>query len=68
MNATIKTLITDKLKELLALCTAEQQLLFKKLYGHKKLNANIDTIVDEMDETKMDYAMTQIERTLNSKN
>lgn len=64
MNETIKNLAKKKLKELLAECTEEQQLMFKRMYCHKNLEFSINEAVEQMADDKIDWAMTQVERTL----
>lgn len=54
----------DILKNLLAQCTEPQQLMFKRMYCHKNLDATIEEAVEQMDETKIDHAITQCERTV----
>lgn len=64
MNETLKNNAKKYLKELLAQCTEGQQLMFKRMYCHKNLDATIDEAVDQMDESKIDWATTQCERTV----
>jgi hypothetical protein len=64
MNETLKNSAKTILKELLAQCTEPQQLMFKRMYCHENLNASIDEAVDQMDESKMDHAISQCERTV----
>jgi hypothetical protein len=52
------------LKSLLAQCTEAQQLMFKRMYSHKNLEVPIDVAVDNMDENRIDHAITQCERTV----
>ncbi len=68
MNQTIVNTSKRMLKELLSQCTEPQQLLFKRMYSHKDLTVDINEAVDNMDETKIDWAMTQVERTLEKNN
>lgn len=55
MQSETMTSLKDKMKEMLAQCTPEQQELFHKMYKN-----GIDGIPDN----KMDWAFCQIERTL----
>lgn len=52
------------LKELLAKCTEQQQIMFKRMYCHNNLTLSINEAVDQMDESKIDWAITQCERTI----
>jgi len=67
-NETIKKIAKDLLKELLAKCTEGQQLLFKKMYSHGNLDLPINDVVDQMDDDKIDWAMSQVERTVEKNN
>jgi hypothetical protein len=64
MNKTLSDFGRKTLKELLAQCTWEQQHFFKRMYSHKNLEASIDECVDNMDESKIDWAITQCEKTV----
>ena len=55
MNNELQTFARDNLKKKdLAQCTDEQQLFFKRMYSHKNLKADINNIVDNMPEDKLD--------------
>jgi hypothetical protein len=56
------------LKELLAECTTEQQLFFKRMYSHNNLELPINDVVDQMNEDKIDWAIIQTERTIEINN
>ena len=64
MNPTLAKLGKDMLKNLLNDCTEPQQMMFKRMYCHKNLDASIEEAVDQMDESKIDHAITQCERTV----
>lgn len=63
-NETIIKLSKDKLKELLSECSDNQQLTFKRMYCHKNLELSINDAVDQMEDEKIDWAMTQVEKTV----
>lgn len=63
-NQTLINTAKKILKDLLAECTPEQQLFFKKMYSHKNLELDINLAVDQMDPNKMDHAITQAEYTV----
>lgn len=67
MNDTLKVMAKDYLKGLLAECTAAEQLMFKRMYCHQNLDATIDQAVDQMDDSKLDRAITQTEATIEKK-
>ena len=43
----------------------ENQMLFKRMYSHKDLDAPIEAVVANMPEDRLDWAMQQVSRTLN---
>ena len=63
-NETLQTAARQILKDLLAQCTEGQQLLFKRMYSPNNLGLPINTAVDLMDPDKIDWAITQTERTV----
>ena len=56
-----------KLMSGLAQCTASQQLLFKRMYANDNLGWPMEKVVDCMNEEKLDWAMQQVQRTLDKK-
>lgn len=52
------------LKSLLANCTPEQQLVFKRMYSANDLAKDINQVVEDMDVNKIDHAITQCENTV----
>lgn len=64
MNETLQNFARATLKEDIAKCTPEQQLLFKMMYSHKDLEKNIYAVIDDLPEEKLDWAMQQVSRTL----
>ena len=49
----------------LAKCTEKQQQLFKQMYAFENMDKDINYAVDNMNAEKLDWAMTQLNRTLN---
>jgi hypothetical protein len=64
MNETLSQYARQQLKLGLSQCTEQQQMLFKRMYSHKDLEKPIDDVVDAMPDDKLDWAMQQVERTL----
>lgn len=64
-ESNITSISKDMLKNLLSKCTEAQQLQFKKMYCHKNLELSIDDAVEQMDKSKIDWAITQAENTIN---
>jgi len=64
MNETLKEFAKEKLKKGLAKCTEKQQHLFKQMYAFQYLKKDINYAVDHMSDEKIDWALSQVERTL----
>ena len=64
MNETLKNTAKEMLKNLLAQCTEPQQLMFKRMYCHENLDLPINEAVDQMEDDKIDWAITQCEKTV----
>jgi hypothetical protein len=67
-NPTIITFTRNTLKELLSMCTDDQQYLFKRMYAHDNLDLPINEVVDLMPVSKLDWALSQVERTIKFNN
>jgi len=67
MNNQLAEFARNQLKSDLQDCTQEQQLLFKRMYSHKDLEKPIDRVVDDMPDSNLDRALTQVQRTLEKK-
>lgn len=64
MNKQLQDYARTELKEGLAMLPEKQQLFFKRMYSHQNLEANINDVVDSMPEDKLDWAMQQVQRSL----
>lgn len=64
MNNQLSNFARDTLKLGLQKCTPDQQLFFKRMYSHKDLDKDINYVVDQIPDEKLDWAMQQIQRTL----
>lgn len=64
MNKALKEFARQNLKDGLAKLPKYSRLLFKKMYSHDDLDKNINDVVDDMDESKLDWAMQQVQRSL----
>jgi len=67
MNDTLQEFARQDLKDGLGECNEQQQLLFKRMYSHKNLDASINDVVDNMPVEKLDWAMQQVSKTLTEK-
>lgn len=63
INASKKLLLN-----LLVQCTDGQKLMFNRLYCHEKLDATPEEAVEQMDASNIDWAISQIERSLAKNN
>ena len=68
MNKTFANSGKQIIKDLLVQCTEGQQHLFKRMYSPNNLELSINDAVDQMDENKIDWAITQCERTVEKNN
>lgn len=64
MNKTVDNFMNETLVKLYNQCTESQQLLFRRMYSHKNLDASIVEIVENMAHDKKEWAISQCERTL----
>lgn len=66
MNNELEKLARSLLKKKLKLLTPEQFMIFKRFYFHKKLDIEIKEAASTLPISKMDWALTQIDNTLNN--
>lgn len=59
MNNELLLYVRKRIKELLTQCTEDQQMFFKRMYSHTDLILDINTVVDNMPEEKLDWALSQ---------
>ena len=64
MNELIRKESKRILKKLLSECTEGQQLIFMRMYSSRNLELSISDAVDQMDDNKLDLAISQVERTV----
>lgn len=64
MNNITENFNRDWLKENIALCNESQQQMFKRMYSHNNLDLDVNSIIDKMPEDKLDWAMQQVQHTL----
>lgn len=64
MNNQLQKFARDKLKEGLAILPESHRLFFKKMYSPDNLKADIIDVVNNMSEDRLDWAMQQVQRTL----
>jgi len=64
MNDQLIQFAKENLKNGLNKLPESNQLLFKRMYSHQNLDLDINTVVDNMQEKDLDWAMEQVRRTL----
>ena len=64
MNEQIQEFARQTLKDGLAKCTEGQLGLFKRMYSFDDQSRTIDEVVDQMPDEKLDWAMQQVQSTL----
>ena len=63
----LKGFTREQLKSGLAQLPESNQRLFKQMYSHNNMELPIDKVVDNMLEDKLDWAMEQVQKTLNKR-
>lgn len=66
-NRTIIEMVKKELKHLSRKLSNEQVLFFNRMYNPNNLYSPINETIDIMDPDKLDYAFTQVERTIHKK-
>lgn len=64
MNDQLQQFARNKIKNGLVKLPESNQLLFKRMYSHKDLTLDIEDVVDLIPEDKLDWAMQQVQRSL----
>lgn len=64
MNNILTEFARKELKQGLEKCSEDQILIFKRMYSHDRLELTINDVVDNMPDDKLDWAMTQVDKTL----
>lgn len=64
MNQTLKNAAKEILVNLLNQCSQDQFLIFKRMYCPKNLDASIEVAVNLIKDEKIDWAITQCEKTV----
>lgn len=65
-NKTLIEITKDLIKKHLEYCTPDEIMMFKKMYSHGDLEKDINLVVDDLEDEKVDHAFTQCENTLNN--
>ena len=65
MNSDIQAFAREQIKDGLARLPESHRMFFKRMYSHDNLEADINDVVDSMPDEKLDWAMQQVQNTLN---
>jgi len=65
MNKILQNYARSYLKENLKLLSEGHQHRFKQMYSHNNIELPIEDVVDQMDTDKLDWAMQQVQTSLN---
>ena len=66
MNKELESYARSSLAESLVKLPEPMQMMFKRMYSHLDLDADILTVVARMPEDTLDHAMQQVSRSLKS--
>lgn len=64
MNKTISRIIRQQIKDGLKQLPDSWQTKFKRMYSQNNLDWDIETVVDNMPNEKLDWALSQVENSL----
>ena len=64
MNNQMQDFARQALKDGLATLPESHHMIFKRMYSHLNLDLNINDVVDAMPEDKLDWAMQQVQRSI----
>jgi len=64
MNKELQEFARRKIKQGLLQCNSRQQSLFRRMYSHGGPDISMDSIVDNLADEKLEWAMEQVRRTL----
>lgn len=68
MNKTVIEFTRKQIKEGLVGLPDSWQMLFKRMYSHTNLELPINEVVDNMPVSKLDFALTQVEKSIQKLN
>lgn len=67
MNSQIEQFARQSLKDGLAKLEEPNRVIFKRMYANRNLGLPINEVVDNMPQEKLDWAMQQVQRSLDQK-
>lgn len=66
MNKQLQDFARSTLKQGLNKLPEINQTIFKRMYSHKNIDADINDVVDSMPVEKLSWAMEQVQRTIDN--
>ena len=66
MNNQLQEFAREQLKIGLSKLPEDSQMIFKRMYSHENLDADINDVVDSMPEDRLDWAMQQVKNSVNT--
>lgn len=67
MNEQLQLFARETLKDGLSRLSESHRLMFRRMYSHDDLEKDINEVVDDMPEDRLDWAMLQVQRSLDIK-
>ena len=64
MNDTVIEFMREEIKERLIALPESNHKLFKRMYSPQNLDKDINKVVDDMPEEKLDWALSQVQKTV----
>lgn len=64
MNKTVSNFTKQQIKEGLKQLPDSWQMMFKRMYAHNSFDCDIETVVNNMPDEKLDWALSQVENSL----
>ena len=68
MNKELETYTRKRIKELIEECQESQKIVFKRCFSFNDLTLDLDTIVKNIPEEKLDHALSLCQRTVENNN
>jgi hypothetical protein len=68
MNKQLQEFARQEIKAGLSLLPESHRIIFRRMYSHKDLSKDINLVVDDMPDDKLDWAMQQVQNSINKLN
>ena len=67
MNQQLQDFARANLKDNLSKCSDSERVIFKRMYSHENIGKHINIVVDDLNTERLDWAMQQVQCTLDKK-